>query len=260
MNIFNALDTPRYNSLELKYHEITDNQKGKSLWPIHDSPFFDWETGYQKPLQDVLPEGGINKFLSNLSGEKKQKLNALEIAGIGRGLLELKPFGVGNITAITLNDFRNIGTKFIDIFKKLKIIEGAIEEKGILDKTKKLFDLIVCVPRAALVLNPNMMNLDILSQIYNVLTPNGLFVTQLPPKLIKELGTDWIKALSQTPGLEVKYRGNIAMLYSAFGRTDTRYLPALSIRKFDNPPSNIDFIKNIQHNALNMEPDIRSRI
>lgn len=256
----NILNPPGYSSIELKRHEITNKKKGETPWPVYDSPFFDWETGYQKPLQDVLPEEGIKRFLSNLLREKKQKLNALEIAGTGRGLLELKPFGVGNITAITLNDFRNVGTKFVDIFKSLKVIEGAIEEKGTIEKTKKLFDLVVCVPRAACVLNPDMINLDVLSQIYNVLTSDGLYMTQLPPKLIKELGTDWIKALSKTPGLEVKYGENVGMLYSAFGRTDTRYLPALSIRKLGNPPLNIDFIKNIQHNALNRASYIRSKI
>ena len=68
----------------------------EKLWAIYDSTYSEY---FARSFQDIIPPGGLGKYLNRLSQENNRKLQALDIAGQGKALLDLKKYGVGTVAA-----------------------------------------------------------------------------------------------------------------------------------------------------------------
>ncbi len=242
-----SLQTSTVISSVFKNLETYRHKKGEKPWPIFENG---WVSYFLKSFQDVVPKEGIGVYLKTLSENKKRKLRALDIAGQGNALMELKKVGMGSVDAITLNDFRTIPQKVRNRFQKLKLISGSIADETTRQKIKGLYDLITCRPAGAAVLfdDPQFI-FDLLNLLYVHLNDRGIMFIQLSPNMLKVYGTGWIQQLADTKGISVKYHQNLGFTPSltSFGPNPI-YLPELSVIRHSEGPSNILFLNQTSPN------------
>jgi hypothetical protein len=212
-------------------------EKGLPPWGMYDSDY----TSYIKSFDKVLPKCGLTSLIKELAAYKQRKLTALDLAGQGSALQILKKFGLGIIDAMTLVDFRDFAKKAMDLLSGQKVAEGNVAKGDTwsqLDKRK--YDLIVCRPQAAIeiLLSPSVY-FAVFNRMYKALDNNGFMITQIPPSIIQKFGSDWIRVLSETPGLVVKFDMTKSL-------QDDYYLPELLLFRTDGAPEDLRLLKEVR--------------
>lgn len=207
-------------------------RQNRWVWSIYDSPLASYLDAFDLLAQEV-PQGGIRPYLRYLS-RKKAKLAALDVAGQGHGLLELKDVGVASVTAITLVDKRNVLQRFLDTWRGLTLIEGDVTLGSTWSQVSGQFDFIICRPAGGLMFfNYPEISLAVFAKMYQRLADNGLLVTEVPASLDDVLSKS-MNVLSRVFGLRVGYikYGGFFLIREARAPANLRFLKPNAERIF----------------------------
>lgn len=196
---FRNLASIRKKTRSFAASEVSRSLKDSKPWPVYNSTL----SSYLESFRGALPEVGLTEYLQSLSEKKNRKLNALDVAGQGLALLELKEHGIGTISAITLLDHRSDARRTEETKEGLRVYEGDVTKNSTWSQLgDDKFDLITCRPEASThSLIYTALELAVFSRIYNRLDVDGILLMQYPNKKLFE---DGIKILRKIPGLIVR--------------------------------------------------------
>lgn len=204
--------------------------EGKNPQGVYGSPLHE----YLQTFADVLPKEGLEGYLSQLVKAKKRKLRALDVAGQGVTLMELKERYLESITAITLNDFRSESRRVSDRRGGLTMVAGDISVGSTWSKIyKEKFDLITCRPLGGIdaLIAPEII-IPVFNIMYRKLDVGGLLLTEVPYCIVHEHGVAWAEELGQIPGV-----------IREFYREKYTRKTTLSVIKGNGAPEDLRFLK-----------------
>lgn len=189
-----------------KFKQIEEDRvlEGKEAWPLYDSPL----SSYDESFKDVTPKGGIRRILTELLTEKDLKeLSVLDVAGQGTPFLECAGYGVNNITALSLGDYRGQERKISETAHGLEYVVGDVFDKTIRERiVRNKYNLVSFRASGGRdIASSPEKGMDLLSFMYSVLDENGIVLMEVPENIPIQLGTKWVNELAATSGIEISF-------------------------------------------------------